>query len=101
MTIYKYRCRVRDGAFCIELPETAQVLSVQLQGGVPHLWVILSPREPNVNRWFRWYGTGERIEVREGPAYVGTVQIDSFVWHLFEVKPVTDWRESPEVKAIT
>jgi len=38
--------------FDVELPEDAEVLSVQAQDGKPQMWVLLDPDAPKVKRTF-------------------------------------------------
>jgi hypothetical protein len=72
----------------IELPIGAQVLTVQMQGNNPCLWVLVEPEQQvKEYRWFNVYGTGYEINI---PAYKqtyqGTVQMldGKLVFHIFE-----------------
>lgn len=87
MTVYKYPCRVQEKAFRLEMPRGSHTVAVQMQHGMPHLWAIVTEHRREETRWFRWYGTGHEIDHAESPRYVGTVQMDPYVWHLFEVTP--------------
>jgi hypothetical protein len=84
--IYKYPIDMRGLAngIYIELPEKAQILDLQMQNNTPTLWALVDLNAPLVTRYFCIYGTGQHFEI-DGVAYVGTFQIDEFVWHLFEV----------------
>jgi hypothetical protein len=69
----------------LDLPQDAEVLTVQWQHEHPCLWVLVDPTAPTERRVFRIVGTGHPIsgDVR----YVGTVQLDggALIFHVFEV----------------
>lgn len=66
-TIHKYRCPLTDSVTLL-MPIGAQVLTVQIQNGEPHIIV----------------GTGNPAD--DLGRYIGTVQEPVFVWHIFEVE---------------
>ncbi|MDQ3223266.1 MAG: hypothetical protein M3Q75_07335 [Gemmatimonadota bacterium] len=80
--VYKYPVPVAM-EFTLEIPVNAEVLTVQTQGGVGSIWILVDPDAPVVQRRFRVVLTG-----REAPPwhYVGTFQLDggAMVLHLFE-----------------
>lgn len=80
-TIWKYPFQI-DDEFEIEMPEGAQVLTAQVQGSTPCLWVLVNPEAPKTKRKFFVYGTGHEI-IEEGIAYIGSIQMNGFVWHVF------------------
>jgi hypothetical protein len=83
-TVYKYPFQVAD-RFTLELPEDFWPLSVQVQDGVPCLWVLMDTEKPRATFTFSVFGTGRPI--RKGldiDGYIGTFQMPPFVWHLFE-----------------
>jgi len=88
-TIYKYQIPI-EGRFRKFLPKEAVILSFQCQDGVPTIWVELNTAHVNIERWFRFYGTGQAIEdipKDAGLHYIGTAQQSQtppLVWHLFE-----------------
>lgn len=85
MTIWKYELPLGPKSeFVIEMPKGAKVLCVQAQDGEIFLWVKLDPDHCTELRKFTIYGTGN--DVPSGGVYIGTVQIDPFVWHVFEEK---------------
>lgn len=67
----------------VEMPASARILTVQVQRGNLYLWVDLFTGHESVNRRFVIVGTGNEI-TEEGLTYLATVQIDDFVWHIFE-----------------
>ena len=69
--------------FDMELPEDAQVLSVQTQGEDAQMWVLLDPEAPKVKRTFHAIATGEKFNATFSK-YIGTFQVDWMVFHLFE-----------------
>lgn len=84
-TIWKYEI-VNKSIQQIELPENAQVLTVQLQDGFPCIWALVDSSKPLKTREFHLYGTGQPIKECDTLKYVGTFQmIDmGLVFHLFE-----------------
>jgi len=79
--IYKYRVQMEP--FTLELPGLAIVLDVQLQHGIPTMWVLLDIQANTAKRAFFVVGTGHPIPYPEA-RYLATWQEDMFVWHLFE-----------------
>jgi hypothetical protein len=70
----------------LDLPEGSEVLTLQLQNGVPCLWVLCNDTaQPSETRRFEWFGTGQYLAPAEY-AYVGTCQFyeGRLVLHLFE-----------------
>lgn len=83
-TIYKYPVMPET---TLQLPSTATVLTVQMQHGNPHMWVLLDPEAPTQSRHFRIYGTGHPIpDTVTAATYVGTFQLEqgTLIFHLFE-----------------
>jgi hypothetical protein len=80
--IWKYEVLIDDN-FKIEMPSDSELLSVQMQGGEPKLWVLCDPKKDKVKRKFRLFGTGH--EISGNLKFVGTFQYSSvLVFHLFE-----------------
>lgn len=74
--------------FTTVMPAGAEILSVQIQGDAPQMWVLVDPNQPPETRAFRSFGTGHPVDA-EIIAHLGTVQFDGgeLVFHVFEVKP--------------
>lgn len=70
----------------IELPEDAEILTVQNQNEKICLWAMLDPAAPKIHRTFAVFGTGWRITTNAKLRYIGTVQLDggALVSHVFE-----------------
>ncbi len=72
----------------IKMPKNAQILSFQLQGETPCMWVLVDPDAYQVKRQFKIYGTGHNIEcdMYSRLNFIDTIQMDngSLVFHLFE-----------------
>ena len=83
--IYKYPVRI-DDVQTIDLPQGAEVLSVQVQEGSPYIWACVNPSAKSEPRQFRLYGTGHPIEGDYLLKFVGTFQLfgGRLVYHLFE-----------------
>lgn len=84
--IWKFAVPITDRQ-TIDMPQGAQVLSVQMQDDDPCVWALVDPDKPLEPRQFRWYGTGHPFDIRQH-RFVGTVQITTdwraLVFHLFE-----------------
>jgi len=81
-TIWKYPLGLARTVHLL-MPLGAEVLTVQLQGGVPTLWAIVESDATMGGRMFIVNGTGNEFHGDEG-RYIGTWQQDGYVWHLFE-----------------
>lgn len=84
MTIYKYRLHAFEQQV-IAMPSGASPLTVQVQGGVPHLWALVDPSQTAVDLVdIRMYGTGRLFDVA-GLNYIATYQLDggALVFHVF------------------
>lgn len=86
MRIYKYllEFQLRQA---VELPIGAEILTVQLQDGKPHLWAMVDEHEKTTeHRSIRMFHTGEPAE--RCSRYIATLQVrdgdDPWVAHVFE-----------------
>lgn len=72
----------------IDVPIGAEILSVQMQGDIPCIWLLVNPKAPTQSRYFEIYGTGTDIPYDMGIMrnYIGTYQLDNgdFIFHVFE-----------------
>jgi hypothetical protein len=87
ITVWKYPLRITDTQ-PVNMPEGAQILSVQFQGEALCLWALVDTHKPQTQRIIRIIGTGNPI-VEYGTApviFIGTVQQfgGQLVWHVFE-----------------
>lgn len=82
-TIWKHQLKLTDRQ-TLSVPTGAIFLCVQNQNGIPTIWSLVEPDAPTLTRrYIEIIGTGH--EIAEAPrVYIGTVQIDQFVWHIFE-----------------
>jgi len=81
-TIHKFTL---DPSTVLTIPASAKVLTVNLQGGQPHLWIELDTDAPKIQRYFTSFGTGHEIDVPT-KAFIGTIFFpDGFVFHVYEV----------------
>lgn len=83
--IYKYEVEIGQRNV-VKMPENAQILSVQMQHGIPVIWALVDPQFLEEKRRFEFVGTGHDIEF-DTTKYIGTVQLNNgaFIFHLFEV----------------
>jgi hypothetical protein len=81
--IFKYSFSMNDETE-ISMPEGSEILTVQMQGGLPRIWAIVDTDAPPVSRRLCMRGTGHTFKGNEGK-YIGTFQYNAgLVFHLFE-----------------
>lgn len=85
--IWKYEIKVTD-IFGLDMPEGAEVLTVQVCKEQPCIWALVDNSKPKEKRVFCIYGTGHIVSAPQTKKYIGTFQqLDgALVWHLFELK---------------
>lgn len=85
-TIYKYTVEIEDDQV-IEIPKGGVILSVQMQDGLPRIWVQVDTGNLVEDRYFAVFGTGQPIADNIHYVYIGTFQMQAgaLVFHLFEV----------------
>ena len=86
-TIWKFPVPVNDGNV-LEMPEGAEILSVQAQGETPCLWALVDEQSARESRTFRTFGTGHPIHIDAlDMEHVGTYQLHGgrLVFHVFEI----------------
>lgn len=67
----------------VRMPQDAQILTIQMQGGKPTLWARVDITRPPETYHIAMVGTGEETNEEVG-RYIATVQDGEFVWHFFE-----------------
>jgi len=84
-TIWKFELKTIDEQY-IEVPEGAEMLNVQVQNGVPCLWVRIDPAAERFKRCIVTHGTGHRMPSTIDEQYIGTYQLQggAIVLHVFE-----------------
>jgi hypothetical protein len=85
-TIHKYPVHPTE-ALVISMPIGAEILCFQMQNGWPFIWAIVNTKNQTEDRKFSFVVTGENISDLNIKSYIGTVQKDLFVFHLFEINP--------------
>jgi hypothetical protein len=83
ITIYKYQFQIADKVI-IEMPAQAQILSVQVQNGMPTLWAKVNTDRQKETRSFFVFGTSHELNPHFEYEHVATIQIHNLVWHIFE-----------------
>jgi len=83
--VYKYPVE-QNNEIVIEIPQYAEILTIQTQYGKPYIWALIDTRMPRVARRFILAGTGHPIQNKDELTYIGTFQLEegSLVFHLFE-----------------
>lgn len=84
--IYKYPLSGKPDQI-IEVPEDHKILCVQLQDGIPTLWIEVIPGNDLQKVRIVTIGTGHTFEMGL-LQYIGTVQTGFLVWHVYEDKEV-------------
>lgn len=82
-TIWKYELKHTDGQ-SVEMPEKAEILTVQMQMGILCLWAKVESDNAREKRNILIRGTGNHIgDVGD---YIGTYQLQGgeLVFHVFE-----------------
>jgi len=84
-TIWKYPIPVISNVIEIELPNVSHIVHVDVQAGLPHIWVELDPDAPKRIRCFKTFGTGHEIDPKA--VHLGSYQLldGSFVGHIYEL----------------
>lgn len=84
--VYKYLITNPDDVVQIKMPESAAILSVQMQRGDMCVWALVDPKTRTMSRYFRLAGTGHDIDWVDGMVHRGTFQMHGgeLVFHLFE-----------------
>lgn len=84
--IFKYPLRL-DEFQTVKMPEDAEYLTAQVQHGQIVFWAIVDPDTPIERRKIHIYGTGVSLDEDVDFAerwHIGTVQMGSFVFHVFD-----------------
>lgn len=87
MKIFKYEIPIA-ASFDLQIPWGFTALSFQVQNGFPVLWAAVNENHTKNTYTFKLVGTGQQFEFNElvlKKKYIGTIQLDDLVWHLFEV----------------
>lgn len=84
MTIRKFPLEVTDKQR-VAMPRGARPLAVQVQYGVPCLWVLCDPEAPASDRLLAIHGTGHRVPEDPG-VHIGSFQMHGggLVFHVFD-----------------
>lgn len=84
MRIFKYPLKITDIQE-IEMPEHAKILTIQTQNTLPCIWARVNPEGTIVKRKIRMYGTGHECECHRDNEYIGTFQLGSLAFHVFDL----------------
>lgn len=82
MKIWKYKLELTDVQF-LKMPYRNQILSIQRQDEQICMWALVDEKDIDlINKKITIIGTGN--DIGEGPGlFIGTVQSNGFVWHVF------------------
>ena len=85
--IWKYPIGPGPLTMNIMMPKDAEILSMQLQRGMPTMWAMVDPDAPRVTRQIRTYPTGGfHSGFEEAGEFLGTYQLEDMelVYHVFD-----------------
>lgn len=82
--IYKYPILIEDKQV-ISMPINAEILTVQIQNGVPCIWALVDTSSPLSDVSVRVYPTGGEVYPSPNLKYCGTFQLigGGLVFHVF------------------
>lgn len=82
-TIHKYPLMIQDRQI-VEISTGAELLSVQMQEGIPCLWALVEPHQMPAPMEIFIFGTGQPVYV-PGLVFIDTFQIpeQGLVFHVF------------------
>jgi hypothetical protein len=81
--IWKFPLRTTD-VQTVEVPSDHEILTIQIQNGIPCMWVLVSPDAPMIKIVIEIFGTGNPVE-KGLRKYIGTYQIKGpLVFHCFQ-----------------
>ena len=85
--IYKYELKPnQQGVWEVDMLAGAQILSVQVQQGVPQMWAVVNPDHEPERRTYVVPGTGHEFPISsDNLKFIATFQMGLLVWHVFEV----------------
>jgi hypothetical protein len=84
-TIHKFKIEIVDEQV-IEIDPFAKILSFQVQNGEAFIWALVNSNNVKVPYRFAIVGTGNPFIYDKSDArFIGTVQLNGFVWHLFQI----------------
>jgi hypothetical protein len=91
-TIFKQKLEIED-IQTVQLPSDFNILHLGVQQGVPTFWYECNTGMPLVKLNIYCFGTGYVMDNLPALIYIGTVQIDGFVWHYYRT---VEWKEIKE-----
>lgn len=82
--VWKYEVPVAAGYHVVAMPQGARIVHLGVQQDmVIAFWAEVPLGAETIERYFWVRGTGHMIS-SDGWEYVGSVQMQQFVWHLYE-----------------
>lgn len=81
--IWKYPIPVRNDVHAIQVPHGAKFRSAVMQNGVLVLYAEVNPDAPAYPHAVTVAGTGVAFDPLLAGEYIGTVQEEIFVWHVY------------------
>ncbi len=74
----------------IDLPEDAQILSVQTQNEIPTIWALVDPEKSTITSRIRIARTGHELTTADLPdnsTFLGTIQLSGgqLIFHIWRI----------------
>lgn len=69
----------------VAMPVQAQILTIEVQGETPVVWVLVNNTEIHTSRRIKCVNTGDEIDSSIIKKYINTFSDGGIVWHAFEV----------------
>ena len=82
-TIYKYLIDIKDEPQIKNMPNGCIIIHVGRQDDKIGIWAIVDTNQKEISVPFLVLGTG--FVIPDNAEFIGTVQMDWFVWHLFKL----------------
>ena len=90
--IWKYPLKITSKQI-IKIPDHSTFLSIQMQKGIPTMWLRVDPDQIKLDEIIMMYGTGHEIKKEDfefKTHFIGTVQqvhrVHPSVWHYYHRK---------------
>lgn len=81
--IYKYPLELKELQI-LDMYEQSEIIGVQIQDNEIVMWALVDNEKDMIECAIKLYGTGHTIRDNINDlSFIGTVQLNSYVWHLF------------------
>ena len=87
-TVWKYDLDISGPLNELAMPKNGIIRFLDMQYGLPKLWVEVYTEDEKAFRLFEWVGTGHAVPING--KYIGTAVVynGNLVLHLYEILPI-------------